>query len=345
MVAINYEFFDYQTASKSELAEIKANPMKYYINMKGETVGTLFKRKKSEEKKKFSQNLLLSEIRSILSKSYEQALRSQTSIIKSYLLKRNERDILVKNVAENVIANAYDLKIKKYLESKRAEFESFINEVFKDCAHNLHNRVKRFQRKAMFNMTKYCYFITISYSDDNFFDEESFREALKGWFSRCHSRKGSFVQGVFERGSSDNRLHFHGLMYVPDGFFKDGLVERKVYSTKKQKWISIMENPTLRRKFGQNDFSRINQYNIVEHIKYICKYIAKSGERFFYNRGIKGEALAPCDIKKINFISDDFVRHYLFDSDVRAFELDKRSIVDFYSDTSKVFSDDFPLRE
>lgn len=345
MAVLNYEFFDYKSSPESQLLDLKENKMKFYVNMQGETVGTLYIRKKPWERRKIPQDGKVAQIRKILNKSYEQALQSGVSMLKGKSGKQSKRDILVSNITDSLIDNSPEYDLKQRLKAKRAEVEQFIHSFFDDCAHNVHNREKRFQRKAMYNMMKYSHFITITYDPENFSDEETFRKTLKNWFGHSHDRKGSFVQGVFERGGANGRLHFHGLMYVPEGFFKDGLVERKVYSTEEQKWTVIHENPTLRRKFGQNDFSQINPYNIVDRINYICKYIGKSGERFFYNRGIKGEALAFADIKKINFFSDEYVRHYLFDEDVVAYALPERSPVEFYTDISDVVFPEYEFRE
>lgn len=334
MAAIDYNLFDVNHASTAEIMDLRTNKMKFYVNKHGETVGKLYIPKQPGEKRKIQTDSKISEIRKILSRCYEQSLRD------GKLDKRSNRDSFIKGICDSLISNAPDLNIKVNLQQKREEVIQKLNELLDDCIHNLCNREKRFWRKAMFNMTKYMYFVTISYSDENFSDEEIFREKLKKWFSNNHSNHGTLVQGVFEQGGEFGRLHFHGLMYVPDGFFKDGLVKRKVFSTKKNKWVEINENPTLRRKFGQNDFSKLNVYNIVESIEYICKYVAKSGERFFYNRGIKGEALALCDVKKICFKSIEYVTHYLFDPDVKAYEIEERSNIDCYTDVSDVVYND-----
>ena len=88
---------------------------------------------------------------------------------------------------------------------------------------------------------------------------------------------------ALERGEDTNRLHFHGIFYVPDGKMIGKLAEVKDYDTRNHRMQTTYQNTHFLKQFGRNDFKDIaTQDDISEAAKYITKYMEKSGERLVY---------------------------------------------------------------
>lgn len=199
--------------------------------------------------------------------------------------------------------------------------EGFVKENIKRKWHNYYSRVKRFTRKA--NLNLWNKFVTITY-DDKKMDEETFRLKLRRCLSNLHTRRNWRYMGVFERGEDNNRLHFHALMYIPVGQMIGEIVELKDYSTKQHQMQVTHANTFFANKFGRNDFEDINSHEIANGsaIKYITKYIQKSGEKIVYSRGIPSEIYK--EIKNEDVVTQfvDFVIKYVFFDDVIDTETD-----------------------
>lgn len=86
---------------------------------------------------------------------------------------------------------------------------------------NAIRRKVRLSKKA--NLQTWNFFCTFTYSDDKH-TEESFRKSLRNTLKHFVNRKGWKHIGVWERGGDTNRLHFHGIFYIPP----DGMVVYKV---------------------------------------------------------------------------------------------------------------------
>ena len=126
--------------------------------------------------------------------------------------------------------------------------------------HNLYVRKKRFKRKAYLN--RWNYFVTFTY-DDKKQTEESFRKKLRKCLSNLHTRRKWRYMGVFENAPETERLHFHALMYIPDGEMIGSIYEKKDYNKKNGKMTTTRINtffedgvrkkrfPTCKRK-GDN---------------------------------------------------------------------------------------------
>lgn len=158
--------------------------------------------------------------------------------------------------------------------------ESYLSKQYK----NLYSRIDRFKKKALNN--EWNYFVTITY-DDKKHDEISFKEKLKKCLANLHTRYGYKYMGVFER-SKTGRLHFHALMFIPKGQLKGEIREVKDYSTSDKKMRTAYVNSFFEKRFGRNDFVKINTKELMNDrtIEYLLKYISKSDEPIFYSRGI-----------------------------------------------------------
>ena len=151
--------------------------------------------------------------------------------------------------------------------------------------HNLYVRKKRFKRKAYLN--RWNYFVTFTY-DDKKQTEESFRKKLRKCLSNLHTRRRWRYMGVFENAPETERLHFHALMYIPDGKMIGSIYEKKDYNKKSGKITITRINTFFENGFGRNDFRPVNEKEITHGntINYLLKYISKSGEKIVYSRGI-----------------------------------------------------------
>ena len=90
--------------------------------------------------------------------------------------------------------------------------------------------------------------------------------------------------GVFENAPETERLHFHALMYIPDGEMIGSIYEKKDYNKKSGKMTITRINTFFEDGFGRNDFRPVNEKEITHGntINYLLKYISKSGEMFDY---------------------------------------------------------------
>ncbi len=188
--------------------------------------------------------------------------------------------------------------------SNSKDLDLFCNYQLK-CKYKLYyNRVKRFKRKVYLN--KWNYFITITY-DDKKHTEESFRKTLKKCLSNFHTRRKWNYIGVFEFSPKKNRLHFHAIMYIPETEMVGTFEQIKDYNTEDKKIQITNSNSFFLKKFGRNDFEPISQQSLKfgNIVNYLIKYISKSGEKFFYSRGV------PSEINK--FVNDDDIVSNYYD--------------------------------
>ncbi len=206
------------------------------------------------------------------------------------------------------------------------KLDEFIAEKIKRKINNLHHRKKRFRRKVSLN--RWNYFVTFTY-DDNKQTEESFEKRLRKCFSNLSTRRGWKVAGKFERAPETGRLHFHGLLYVPDGEMIGNITEKRDYSTTDGKMQTRHENSFFEKAFGRNDFDEVTEAEMKNGLRqeYILKYIGKDSGRMFYSRGIRSEVykrLANDDI--VTEMRNDFVNKFILFDNVIDWERDIRRL-------------------
>lgn len=149
---------------------------------------------------------------------------------------------------------------------------------------NLVTRRIRLIRKV--NLQNFNYFVTFTYNDA-IHTERSFRDKLQNTLSHFCSRKGWKYIGVWERSPEKQRLHFHGIFYIPDGTMPGRMEDKESYSFSEHKRQITWQNDYFNTHFGRNDFRRIEtRFHIGEAVAYILKYIEKSGEKIVYSRGL-----------------------------------------------------------
>lgn len=139
-------------------------------------------------------------------------------------------------------------------------------------------RRTRLMRKVY--LQQWNYFVTFTY-DDKKHTEETFKNKLRNTLKHLASRKGWKYIGVWERSPEMQRLHFHGIFYIPQMIGE--LIEVKDYSTKSHRMQTTYQNSHFLKHFGRNDFKLLErQEDIMQSVKYLLKYIGKSGERLIY---------------------------------------------------------------
>ena len=144
------------------------------------------------------------------------------------------------------------------------------------------NTCKRYTRlwRKVYLQGKWDYFVTFTYDNDKH-TEESFRQSLRNTLKHLVSRKGWKYIGVWERSASE-RLHFHGIFYIPEHAMIGELKQVSDYSTKQHRMQTTYQNTHFSRRFGRNDFKAIDKNEVIESVRYLLKYIEKSGERLVY---------------------------------------------------------------
>lgn len=199
--------------------------------------------------------------------------------------------------------------------------DKYIADKIERKQHNLYARKKRFRRKA--NLNRWNYFVTFTYDDEKQ-DEFTFRKKLRKCLSNLHTRRGWRYMGVFERAPETGRLHFHGLLYIPDGEYIGTITEKTDYSTAQGKMQTTHENDFFQKAFGRNDFEELNEMELKhgQTLNYILKYIGKTGERIVYSRGIPTEIYRKLNDDEIVTEMDDFGTKYILFDDVISWERD-----------------------
>lgn len=202
------------------------------------------------------------------------------------------------------------------------KLDEFIANKIKRKANNLHHRKKRFRRKVSLN--RWNYFVTFTY-DDNKQTEKSFEKRLRKCFSNLGTRRGWKVAGKFERAPETGRLHFHGLLYVPDGEMIGTIAEKRDYSTVDEKMQTRHENDFFEKAFGRNDFDEVTEMEMRNGLRqeYILKYIEKDDGRMFYSRGIPSEIYRQLPTDEIvTALKNDFDEKFILFDNVVNWERD-----------------------
>lgn len=153
---------------------------------------------------------------------------------------------------------------------------------------NLTARRIRMTRKANLQeiQDSFNYFVTLTY-DSAIHTEESFKKGLKTCLHNLCKRKGWKYMGVWERSPQKQRLHFHGIFYIPEGKMPGQMIDVNDYNFKSRRRRITHQNTYFNERFGRSDFEEIVDNGVLgEAMAYIMKYIEKSGERIVYSGGL-----------------------------------------------------------
>ena len=165
------------------------------------------------------------------------------------------------------------------------EAVNFVEQHFDRLSRNRWERYKRMIRRGYTN--RWDYFCTFTYDSEKH-TEESFRKKLMNTLYHFSSRRGWRYMGAWERGELGDRLHFHALVYIPEGQMPGILEDHEDYSTKRHRREKSVQNSFFNERFGRSDFSAVNNaFEVGDSIKYMLKYISKNDEKVVYSRGLK----------------------------------------------------------
>ena len=193
--------------------------------------------------------------------------RFETAYKESQLLPKRERKAHIKSALKDDFAD-------------KTTLNAFVDKNLERIKTNAIKRKVRLMRKL--RLQRWDYFVTFTYSDE-LHTEETFRKKLANTLKHLVARKSWKYVGVWERGSDTDRLHFHGIFHIPDGSMIGNLKEVKDYDTRNHRMQTTLQNTHFLKHFGRNDFRQICVPDDVSSaVKYITKYMEKSGERLVY---------------------------------------------------------------
>ena len=162
--------------------------------------------------------------------------------------------------------------------------ENFIEHHLERKRRNKVVRHIRMIRKV--NLQQWNYFLTFTYSDE-LHTEETFKKKLRTCFRHLTERHGWKYIGIWERGDEKDRLHFHGIFYIPEGAMVGKLFETNDYNVKTHKREKITQNTFFVKRFGRCKFEEIyDQRTLGRAVEYITKYIEKTGDKLVFSRGL-----------------------------------------------------------
>ena len=186
---------------------------------------------------------------------------------------------------------------------------------------NLWKRIKRFKRKV--NMNRWTHFVTFT-CDPKKHTQESFMKKLRKCLSNLHTRRGWKYMGVFEYGELNGSIHFHALIYIPEGEMIGELVKKREYSTKRGERRTRYGNTFFDEYFGMSDFQEVNPILLKRGgtSRYLVKYIMKSGEKALYSRGTPAEICKELSENDEVGTYFDYVTKYVLWDDVLDWERD-----------------------
>ena len=158
---------------------------------------------------------------------------------------------------------------------------AFVEQNFERKHRNMICRRTRLWRKI--NHQRFNYFVTFTYADDKMTEEE-FAKKLLNTLYHFSSRKGWLYIGAWERGGETNRLHFHGLFYIPEGTLSGEMEILRDFDTRKRRMQTVQQNTFFAKRFGRNAFRPINHVSeMPQAVQYLVKYIDNALEECLKN--------------------------------------------------------------
>ena len=189
----------------------------------------------------------------------------ETAYKQSLSKPKKERKKEIKEALKNEFAN-------------KDELTEFIDMNMERVTVNAIKRKVRLMRKL--RLQDWNYFCTFTY-DDKLHTEETFRKKLSNTLKHLVYRNGWKYVGVWERSPEKQRLHFHGIFYIPK--MVGELTEVRDYDTKHGKMQTTHINSHFLKHFGRNDFRKISEDDDLSYAaRYITKYMEKTGEKLVY---------------------------------------------------------------
>lgn len=174
-------------------------------------------------------------------------------------------------------------KMRPYFRNEE-EAALYVEAQFQRKARNAASRWVRMSRKV--NLANFNYFCTFTY-DDKLHTEDTFKRKLRTCFRNLVNRRGWKYAGVWELSPKKQRLHFHGLFYIPEDGMVGKLEVHRDYNTTKRQMQETVQNTYFNKRFGRSDFEALGSQTDVRHaLSYITKYMEKTGEKMVYSKGL-----------------------------------------------------------
>ena len=175
-----------------------------------------------------------------------------------------------------------DIVASNFVDKEQAE--AFVEKHMERKERNVKEKRKRLSRKV--NTNDWNYFVTLTY-DDKLHTEETFEKGARNFLKHAVSRNKYKYIGVFERSPKTNRLHFHGIFYIPEGKMIGELVEVRDFDTRSNRMRTTLQNTHLNKKFGRSDFEKIEHRELLGNIMfYLTKYLTKQGGKLIMSKNI-----------------------------------------------------------
>lgn len=203
------------------------------------------------------------------------------------------RQMMRKELFDELYMQTFDMKMrerKSYIIKQMLPYfkdgsscRDFVERNFERKHRNMICRRTRLWRKI--NHQRFNFFVTFTYADDKM-TEEGFVKKLLNTLRHFSDRKGWLYIGAWERGGETNRLHFHGLFYIPEGTMSGEMEILRDFDTRKKRMQTVQQNTFFAKKFGRNEFRPIHVSEMPQAVKYLVKYIEKSGGKLIYSRGL-----------------------------------------------------------
>ena len=167
---------------------------------------------------------------------------------------------------------------KKGGRKKSKDDETLVTERKERQKTNAIKRQVRLMRKLY--LQEWNYFCTFTY-DEAKHNEDTFKEKLRNTLKHLVYRKSWKYIGAWERSPDKQRLHFHGIFFIPQMIGE--LIETTDYSTTNHRMQIAYQNTHFLKHFGRNDFKALgSQADVIQSVRYLMKYISKSGEKLAY---------------------------------------------------------------
>ena len=195
------------------------------------------------------------------------------------------RLMTLREVFDELYDSYYEMKFaakrKALLEAMAPYFDTrkrtveFVEENLHRRRHNNGARYLRALRKCCLN--RFNYFVTFTYDDEKM-NREQFKKKLKAYLKNKVNRDNWKYFGVWEGWDGKKRLHFHALMYIPEGTMPGELVEMTSYNTSKKRKQTVIANTEFNEKFGRSSIEEIIVYEQEKAYNYVLKYLNKGGK-------------------------------------------------------------------
>ena len=174
-------------------------------------------------------------------------------------------------------------KMRPYFRDEE-EATLYVEAQFQRKARNAASRRVRMSRKV--NLANFNYFCTFTY-DGKLHTEDAFKRKLRTCFRHLVERRGWKYAGVWERSPEKQRLHFHGLFYIPEDGMVGELEVHRDYNTTKGKMHESVQNSYFNKRFGRSDFEELGtEVDVRQALNYLTKYMEKTGEKMVYSKGL-----------------------------------------------------------